>query len=272
MAFSCLHSLISLLVILTYQATAQFTSFKPDCGNGDHYTANSTYQNNLNALLINLSSNTNIDYGFYNFSYGENSDTVHAIGLCGGDVKPQECRTCLNDSRVQLTSQCPSQKEAIGFSLTCMLRYSNKPIYGIMDDSEVFYQWYGNNATMVEKFNGVLVSLLKGLRSKAASGDSLRKFATGNGTGPNFQSIYALVQCTPDLSEEYCNDCLQGAISRILTCCSGHRNVRIARRSCNIRFEENRFYAAVADTPPLPHAPSADSTPSKDAQGIKTKV
>ncbi|XP_027340833.1 putative receptor-like protein kinase At4g00960 [Abrus precatorius] len=265
MGFQRPLSLISLFVTLTftYQATAQL-KFIDSCNNWmGNYTARSTYKNNLNALLINLTSNTNIDYGFFNFSYGKSPDIVNAIGLCRGDVSPQECLNCLNDSRVQLTRKCPNQKEAIGFGLACMLRYSSHSIFHIMDPQIEYYEWTGINATKVEQFNGVLMNLLNGLRSKAASGDSLHKFAAGNVTGPSFQNIYALVQCTPDLVEQDCNDCLFGAFSEITKCCSGNRAVRIGRRSCNVRFDTNRFYGPINDTTPSPHVQPNYNTPTK---------
>ncbi|KAJ1394323.1 Gnk2-homologous domain [Sesbania bispinosa] len=134
-------------------------------------------------------------------------------------------QTCLNDTRLQLISQCPNQKEAIGFSLACMLRYSNRSIFNIMDPQQEFYEWTASNATMMKQFDVVIMNLLQTLRSKAASGDSHLKFAAGNDTGPNLQNIYALVQCTPDLSEQDCNDCLAGAISEISSCCNGPRAI-----------------------------------------------
>jgi hypothetical protein len=123
-----------LLLIIVSQAKAQPNFLDNFCINGNgNYTANSTYQTNLNILLSNLSTNTEINYGFYNFSYGQNTDKVNAIGLCRGDVKPDVCRKCLNDSRVLLTQLCPNQKEAIGWYENCMLRYSNRSIFGIME-------------------------------------------------------------------------------------------------------------------------------------------
>jgi hypothetical protein len=37
-----------------------------------------------------MSSNTEIDYGFLNFSAGETPDKVNAIALCRGDILPEE--------------------------------------------------------------------------------------------------------------------------------------------------------------------------------------
>jgi hypothetical protein len=57
-------------------------------------------------------------------------------------------------------------------------------------------------------FKQVLAGLLDGLRSKAASGDSLRKLAIGAANSTYF-GLNALLQCTPDLDEQECSNCLR---------------------------------------------------------------
>jgi hypothetical protein len=219
--------------------------------------------------LSNLSTNTQIDYGFYNFSYGQNTDKVNAIGLCRGDVKPDVCRNCLNDSRVLLTRLCPNQKEAIGWYENCMLRYSNRSIFGLMEQFPWFYSASKSIEKEVDLFNRVLGNLMKKLKEKAASSnDSRVKYATGNETDVklNFQTIYGLVQCTPDLSSQDCMDCLNGVIAEIPTCCSNKLSARIIEPSCNIRYESYPFYgpSLVVGPPPLVVDPDETSRP----QGI----
>ncbi|KAK7357546.1 hypothetical protein VNO80_16835 [Phaseolus coccineus] len=221
-----------------------------------NYTANSTYHNNLNTLLSNLSSNTDIDYGFYNFSYGQESDRVNAIGLCRGDVKPDACRRCLNDSKVLLTQLCPNQKEAILWYDYCMLRYSNRSIFKTMEATPGF-SMRTYNATDGDNFNEVLRKLLESLTSQASSGDSRRKFAVANASGPAFQTIFGLVQCTPDLSEKHCDECLLKTIAEIPQCCNGSKGAKFFKPSCIIRYEIFPFYdptnaATHASPPPLP--------------------
>ncbi|KAL5775000.1 hypothetical protein ACOSP7_012557 [Xanthoceras sorbifolium] len=220
-----------------------------------NYTTKSTYQKNLNTLLSSITSNSEINYGFYNFSAGQNSDKVNAIALCRGDVNLDACRSCINDSISQLTQICPNQKEAIGWYDYCMLSYSNRTIFGVKDTSRIFYMWNTRNVSSVDQFNQVLTTLLESLRSRAASGSSLRKFATGNATAPDFKTLYALVQCTPDLSKEECSDCLVSVTGLIPECCDGKEGGRVIGPSCNLRFEIYRFYAPTADdelTPPSP--------------------
>ncbi|KAL2324331.1 hypothetical protein Fmac_023389 [Flemingia macrophylla] len=272
---STMPSLLSILAILISisQSHAQSSFLFHFCMNDKgNYTANSTYQNNLNTLLSNLSSNTNVDYGFYNFSYGQERDRVNAIGLCRGDVKPDACRSCLNDSRVLLTQLCPNQKEAIGWYDNCMLRYSNRSMFDTMEDSPSFFMWNNGNATDVEQFNQVLKNLLDSLTNNASLGDSHLKFAAADVTGPGFQTIYGIVQCTPDLSEQQCSKCLVEAIAEIPKCCDGKKGGRVIRPSCNFRYEIYPFYdpTNIAIQPPPP-SPKVSALPPSSTDGLSTE-
>ena len=263
---------LCIVIILISQSNAQPSFLYYSCMNGNgNYTANSTYQSNLNNLLSNVSSNTQIDYGFYNFSYGQDNDKVNAIGLCRGDVKPNDCLSCLNDSRVLLTQLCPNQKEAIGWYDKCMLRYSNRTIFNTMENSPGFHMCNPGNATDIDQFNQVLRNLLDSLISTAQSGNSQRKFAASSVKGPGFQTIYGLVQCTPDLSEQDCDDCLIQAISGIPQYCDSRKGGRILVPSCNFRYEIYPFYDLKNVAPPptttTAFAPRPSSNDSLSTEG-----
>ncbi|KAF7840701.1 Cysteine-rich receptor-like protein kinase 25 [Senna tora] len=256
-----LSFLFFLVIILISQATAQQDFLGYSCNNDNgNYTSNSAYHTNLNTLLSNISSNTQIDYGFYNFSYGQDSsDTVNAIAMCRGDVTLDSCRICLNDSIVRLTQMCPNQKEALGWYDNCMLRYSNRSIFHTKETSPSFCLGSVTNASDVDQFNQDLRSLLESLKSRAESGNSERKFATGDAQGPDFQTLYGLVQCTPDLSSQQCSDCLVEVISDLPGCSDGKIGGRIVTPSCNFRYENYRFYNLTSDSP-SPNASSSEGT------------
>lgn len=219
---------------------------------GNNYTTES-YLANVNHVLFNLLPNTtNISHsGFYSTSYGQNTDQVHAIGLCRGDVKPEACRSCLNDSAYQIIQRCPNRKEALGWYDNCMLRYSNRSILGRKDDYPRCSRKNLQNvsSSYLDGFNEVLMSLLVDLKNKAAAGGSVLKFATGNATAPSFKTIYALAQCTPDLSSKQCNSCLDSAIADIPKCCDGKAGGRVLTPSCNFRYQVYTFYEPTSDEP-----------------------
>ncbi|KAF8009562.1 hypothetical protein BT93_J0538 [Corymbia citriodora subsp. variegata] len=275
------RSAVLLLLPLLALAAAPAHGAKPlylSCGTTGNFTANSTYGANLNTLLTSVvaaANATTVDYGFYNLSAGGSPDeTVNAIALCRGDVGVANCRSCLNDSAPKIARRCPRQKEAIICYDYCMLRYSNRSIFGVMETSPAFKRWNNKNVTNnVNKFNQVLRNLMDGLRDRAVSGNSTRKFAVGNATAPNFLTLFGLLQCTPDLSQQDCNGCLVRAISRIPPCCNQKKGGRVIFPSCNIRFEVYPFFDASAyESPPSPpQSPVSPPPPPSNNTSIKGK-
>ncbi|PWA56375.1 cysteine-rich receptor-like protein kinase 8 [Artemisia annua] len=162
---------------------------------------------------------------------------------------------------------CPNQKAAIGWHDDCMLRYSNVTFLGTLDTRIGGYIANGNNATNVPQFNQALDQLLDQLRSDASRGGSLRKYAANSTSGPNFSTIFALMQCTPDLSEDECYTCLDRAIRYIPTCCDSKRGAQIYFPYCKIRYEEYSFFRATVDIAPPSPPPSQSSPPPPPPPG-----
>ncbi|KAL5579100.1 hypothetical protein UlMin_011542 [Ulmus minor] len=215
-----------------------------NCSNKGNYANSSRYKENLNSLLSSISSpdNQTSNFGFYNTSLGENLNRVNVIALCRGDLAQDKCQSCLQNSSSLLRERCPSKMEAILWHEHCMIRYSNESIFFIKKDEPYKLLPSPNEAADAEQFKLVLKPLLDDLKGKAASGDSLRKYAFGNATVPNAEAIFALVQCTPDLTEQDCNDCLGNATLRIPDCCEGKQGGRVLTPSCNLRYESGPFY------------------------------
>ncbi|GLT31291.1 hypothetical protein SLA2020_060380 [Shorea laevis] len=236
---------------------------------GFHDNNNSTYQTNLNRLFSSFTSNSENSYGFYNVSFGQTPDQVNAVALCRGDLisNPGVCLSCFNKATTELRKSCPDEKEAIVWNENCMFHYANRSIFGVLD-SNSFYSWYGNKVTNVSAFNGVLSPLLESLRIKAVAGDSLLKFATGTAAVSALQIIYALVQCTLDLSQPQCNICLSDAIGQVPDCCDGWQGVRIFGPSCNLRFEIYPFYNVTADGPAPPLSPLASNDTPRESENL----
>ncbi|KAG5622841.1 hypothetical protein H5410_008059 [Solanum commersonii] len=248
--FLFLHILLYHTPILAQLSDLQYVQ----CGGNGNYTEDSAYQNNLNTLLYSLSLNID-EYGFYNASIGQNSNKVSAIVMCRGDIGLDRCRYCVDNIGQKLVEICPNQKEANAAYDECSLQYSNRSI--INDTTSfptLYYFWNHENASQPEEFNQDLEKLLVDLQGQAANGgDPRRKYASGNATGPDFQTIYALVQCTPNLSPQNCFDCLTGAYGNMPSCpCKGKTSGRIIGLSCYFRYETYRFFTDVPFQVPPP--------------------
>nr|POF03092.1 cysteine-rich receptor-like protein kinase 26 [Quercus suber] len=225
------------LIQLVIPTSAQY------CYNTGNYTSNSTYKANFNSLLASTINDTKFDYGFFNLSTGESPDKVYAIALCRGDTSPSECRSCINGIRNDLLRSCPNQKEAIIWGETCSLRYSFRSIFNIMEARPLIIAANTANFSDVEGFNDGLRPLLDSLRNRAASGNSTHKFALKSVAAPKFQTIYSLVECTPDLSELDCSSCLQRLQDYIPLCCDGKQGLKFVTPSCDLRFPNGQEIA-----------------------------
>ncbi|GLT99209.1 hypothetical protein SLE2022_166620 [Rubroshorea leprosula] len=246
--------------------------FRSSCvsSSGD-FIANSAYGDNLNLLFSNL-SNQDFNHGFYNVSVGQSPDQVNAIALCRGDQNEDICRSCLKNTTYALQQKCANKKEAIGWSENCTLRYSNRQIYGVMEadpSAEIWRNDSKSNPSDPDVFYQTLSFLLKNLSTRAAAGDPNFKCATGVTVKPD--KIWALVQCTPDLSQQSCSACLEKAMGdeRMRRYCYGITGCRILQPSCNLRYEIDPFVDPVdvtvdvtVEPSPPPPSPGA-AVPSK---------
>ncbi|KAJ8424047.1 hypothetical protein Cgig2_000259 [Carnegiea gigantea] len=250
---------IYLLLVLTPLISGQFGFRNTWCGD-ESYTPNSTYQSNLNTVLTALSSDTQITYGFYNFTAGQAPNKVSSLVTCRGDVPLATCRVCVNNSAQQLPQACPGRMVAFGYSEYCTMFVSNNFTYGTVQDSPQFELANpGPSVSDVSAFNRSLQGLLNNLINQAASGGAERKYAAGqtNITG-NGGKLYGLVQCTPDLDRRSCVECVREVLLPNFT----GPSMRSAAPSCYVQYDVSPFFGNVpnvATPPPLTTSPSASA-------------
>lgn len=249
-----LFIILPFLLGVAITAGAQPIYLYHDCPNTTTFTANSTYQANLNTLLSSLSSNATVNNGgFYNISAGRDPDDVYGLFLCRGDSSSDVCQNCVTLAAQDIVQRCPVEKVAIVWYDQCLLRYSNESFFSTMRESPKVFMWNTQNISDQTRFNGILGNTMKDAAAEAANVRSgAKKFAVKQANFTAFQTLYTLSQCTPDLSSSDCVTCLQGAISDLPSCCGGKQGGRVLSPSCNIRYEVYSFYNDTATRPPPP--------------------
>ncbi|XP_039169848.1 putative receptor-like protein kinase At4g00960 [Eucalyptus grandis] len=264
-----------LLLLLTFASTIDAQNFfpKPRCGSTGNFSADSTYKTTLTALLSSISTTNSLSlkYGFFNASSAVSgtSQTLYVIGSCRGDLPAESCRACLNASAFDIRDLCPLQKEAVLYSDNCTVRYSNASIFRTVKIDPDYKLEFGENFTSPDKDNAALQTLLDRLPGEAAGGGSLRKYATAT-TSVGLHTIYAMTQCTPDLTNQQCIDCLVIVIGRFEQCCAGQLGVRIMAPSCRFRYEAYRFFDPVGE--PLPPPPAPPPPPGGKSNSNRTVI
>lgn len=245
---------LSILGFLSISIEAQEPAYRYHfCSNTTNFTPNSTYQSNLNLLLSSLTSNATRDIGFYYTTVGSQETTAEVYGsfYCRGDLTPDSCKQCVATiAKDAVQKYCPLGKIAVLWYDLCMLRYSNQSFLGKMDEAPRIFLYNTGNISETTRFEELLAETLNGLVAPASNAPSgAKKYATKEANFTGFQTLYSLVQCTPDLSSTSCNTCLRGAIAQLPGCCTGSQGANVLYPSCNVRYEVYPFYTIEAATP-----------------------
>ncbi|GLT32907.1 hypothetical protein SLA2020_075370 [Shorea laevis] len=269
MGFHCRVSLLLLLLLCVLTFISFDIAESAYCYDTGNFTANSTYGRNRDLVLSSLASNTSENGGFYNTTVGEDPNKVYALALCRGDQSAKDCSSCI-DSRVQdVITNCPNQKEAISLA-DCRIHYANRSFFGILEQTPSFLSWNKGDLTVsMTQFDQIWESLMGGLVTTASAGTSRRKFDTGETKLTPLQTIYALMQCNPDLSQSHCDYCLSQSVLSYKSCCRGKQGGVAENPSCLFRWEIYPFYNSPPPPPSSP-PPVSSSPPVSNSNNTRT--
>lgn len=225
--------LCCLLPIFLTSASAadEVTFLQSDCQEKGVYNQGSIYQENLYLLLSNLTSKAKTN-NFYNFTSGELPNRVYGLFLCSSVHMGQDCQDCITMATGELQRRCPSNLEAIIWYAECMLRYANHSIFSINDIS-VYYKIEAGPAKYSQysqQLSSTVTSLLGEVNTKSSS----LKSATTVVYVTKDISFNSYVDCTPDLTNSECNQCLATALTRLQF--KGTQIGRLLQPSCRLMY------------------------------------
>ncbi|KAJ4912958.1 putative cysteine-rich receptor-like protein kinase 23 [Raphanus sativus] len=226
------------------------------CPNTATYSRNSTYFTNLITLPSSLSSRASLSNGFQNATAGDAPDRLTGLFLCRGDLSTEVCRRCVVFAASDTFTRCPNEKEVTLYYDECMLRYSNRYILSTLNTNGGIILSNTQNITsnyQIE-FRDLVLSTMNQAATDASISPRRFEMRTANSTAFQFRTLYALVQCTPDLTRQECFRCLNLTISQLRTDKIGGRSVV---SSCNSRYELYQFYNESNIGTPQPQLDSA---------------
>ncbi|CAA7054327.1 unnamed protein product [Microthlaspi erraticum] len=268
---------LSLLLLLFLQ-TLNYVQASFLCY-GDFSTAN--YSRNRDNLLSSLPSNVINNGGFYNASLGSDSgdSRVHVSALCRRGYEDQACKACLEHVIKDTKEKCPHQKETFSWvthqpnDVSCSLRYTNHSIFGKLELSPFTLNPNPNNISSIIKnmtlFSQEWNAMANRTLEAASTAETSSVLKYYNATRTEFTEItstdvYALMQCTPDLSPSDCKRCLRECVTEFQRQQWGKQGGGVGRPSCYFRWDLFPFYKAFDNVtrvlaPPLP-PPAQDSS------------
>ncbi|KAG2637480.1 hypothetical protein PVAP13_2NG521912 [Panicum virgatum] len=215
------------------------------CGDsGGAFVQNSTYQSNLElaaaVLPRNASSSASL---FAAAAVGAAPDVVYALALCRGDASAPTCAACLAVAFQDAQQLCAYSREVAIYYDLCYLRFSGRDfLAGAAADEMCLLNTENVNAPTAA-FDAAVGALLNATADRAAA-DPTRRFATGEeAPGGGVPAIYALAQCTPDITLAACRSCLANITRMAPKVFSGSPGGRFIRVRCNYRYELHPFFS-----------------------------
>ncbi|XP_060672397.1 cysteine-rich receptor-like protein kinase 10 [Ziziphus jujuba] len=252
------YALILLLFLciqqLYYLAKAQLDidALYNNC-NSALFPSGSVYGHNLNLTLTWLAGNASLNGGFYNITVGQNLDTVYGLVQCTAYISAKDCQNFADIAAKRIRGLCSNKKEASVGNDNCLIHYSNQLFFSTFNSGHRYSLANPNSVTDPVIWNRQIGNLLKNLSSDAATAPA--RFASGTATYKDADKIYAMVQCTRDLTEKGCLTCLEDVIGYITQYCDGSTGCRIYSESCLFRYESYSFFLS-APSPELGPSPS----------------
>ncbi|XP_040382345.1 cysteine-rich receptor-like protein kinase 10 isoform X2 [Oryza brachyantha] len=215
------------------------------------YAANSSFDATLQRVVRALPANTSSSpLLFATLAVGE----VYALALCRGDTSVGSCNFCVAQTLRDGEHACAGDKDVAMYDDICTVRFSDEDFLAAMNNSRRKTVVAGSQSQkLVPSVSGSFYRLAGELLDATvdyAVANSTRRFATGDVgvagyfADEPFSKIYALAQCTPDLTPEQCRACLASAMAEMTRQVfpTNSPGGKVIGERCGLRFEVFSFY------------------------------
>jgi len=211
-----------------------------NCQNTTQQPLSSVYQTNLERMLRWVSSDAATGKGYNYKSIGNNSP-VYGLYECRGDVGRYFCQFCVSTAAKEAPHRCTNRASAMVWYDFCILRYSNENFFGTVLTNRSWHSLGDKNISNKEdmqKGDDFLRSLIR----KATTGTTNQLFYMDVFNLSSTERRYGLVQCTRDLTNEGCRQCLETILAQVAKCCEHKLGWMIWTGSCFIKYDDHMFY------------------------------
>ncbi|KAG6515125.1 hypothetical protein ZIOFF_025510 [Zingiber officinale] len=217
----------------------------------------------LFSSLASLSSASNAA----NDTAGAGADAAYGLYMCQGDLSGPGCQGCLLTAIAGINQTCAGARRGVIWYDICLLRYSDNNFFGEVESGGINMSNPRQLTSSMEPYH-----VMSALVEVAASRRPLMFAANASDLYP----IFAIAQCTSDLTSAGCRRCLTSILAFMRTCCLGHKGWRYIAPSCWIRYEATPFFDVTVYNEIIRSRCSADDFPAlllaSDEANLETLV
>ncbi|KAL2334525.1 hypothetical protein Fmac_015738 [Flemingia macrophylla] len=214
-------------------------------------TTGNNFKSNIKRLLSSLASNSLNNTAFYKttgvtestsstlllgkqgneirLSYVVQKEHIHGSGVvprscshecsvrslnlrANGVMSPVTSVKSVQHATQTLSAECSLSKAAVMWIDECMVRYSNRSFFSIVDTRTILNVYSERNVSDQESFMRLVFDKLNKTADEAAGGNREKMYATSQTDITENRTLYSLAQWTPDLLPNDCRRCLSVTI------------------------------------------------------------
>ncbi|KAJ0250225.1 Cysteine-rich receptor-like protein kinase 40 [Hirschfeldia incana] len=226
----------------------------------------SSYAQNRKILFSTLADKVLANGGVYNASLGQYPNRVNTLGLCARGYEPKACSSCIEKLSFETQKECPNIMDSFVWGgddeerVSCLVRSSNHsfgnlelspPVLGISSDhvgplinmTLFLLQWeYTVNRTLQAA-------------TKANTSSAHKYYSASYAEFTAFPDVYMLMQCTPDINSQGCNQCLGACLKYFREQFRGRTGGMASLPSCFFRWDLYSFHGAFGNVTKVPALP-----------------
>lgn len=171
-----------------------------------------SYKNNLERILSWMSSDAATSKGYTYTSIGNNT-TVYGLYNCCGDEVGYFCQICVSNAAIEIPQHCPSRVSAMVWYDFCFRKYSNEKFFGKILTHPTWHAVGTKNISNKEETKKG-EDFMRSLIRKAIVETSMLHYMDAFNLSFT-QSRYGLVECTKDLTNDGCRECLEAMFAEV---------------------------------------------------------
>ncbi|KAK8918478.1 Cysteine-rich receptor-like protein kinase 29 [Platanthera zijinensis] len=230
------------LPISTFAAESEL--LYPQCD--QNFTQNHILQSNIDNLLIDMAAQSSLRR-FAISTFGRAGyDAVYGVARCDGDMSHEACSACITGVEHDILATCPGSGAVHAWREKCYLHYDVTNFIGKWDHNTPAVWISASKAEDPKAFERGVAELMGEVMAEAAGERETLKFKSGESSLKGEYSdisltIYGMAQCTQDLQESECIQCLESSLKTMAEYCKGSDGCRIFGSSCVLRYEIYKF-------------------------------
>ncbi|KAI0498308.1 hypothetical protein KFK09_021549 [Dendrobium nobile] len=220
-----------------------------------NFTSDNLIQDSINKTLSSLLAKTPLD-SFGISSFGDGFFTIFGLSQCRGNLTVEQCAPCITKAKEEIRTLCPNSAETRIWYDHCFLHYGTTKFFGEPDTSFTRVFSSGLIAADPYKFNYKLMDMVYRMNAMTVGMDEkFSMYATHVSKNLN---IFATAQCTRDLEELACRQCLDKLSEIFSGYCKYHLDCYVLSSSCVLRYAVSEFLNLPVSLSPLVFAAGSD--------------